>query len=169
MDVHDKLDEIVKYVESARAMPMSSSSVVNRTDLLSQLRALRDMLPAALQEADQLLDEREELLARARSDADALVRTGQQEREHLVAEHEVLTAAQTRAEETLTAATAKADELNREVDDYVDAKLAHLELAVEKILETVRQGRDRLRQTSSYADLANTGAPDEDIGPSDRV
>ena len=169
MDVHDKLDEIVKYVESARAMPMSSSSVVNRTELLSQLRALRDMLPAALQEADQLLDEREELLARARSDADALVRTGQQEREHLVAEHEVFTAAQTRAEETLTAATAKADELNREVDDYVDAKLAHLELAVEKILETVRQGRDRLRQTSSYADLANTGAPDEDIGPSDRV
>ena len=169
MDVHDKLDEIVKYVESARAMPMSSSSVVNRTELLSQLRALRDMLPAALQEADQLLDEREELLARARSDADALVRTGQQEREHLVAEHEVLTAAQTRAEETLTAATAKADELNREVDDYVDAKLAHLELAVEKILETVRQGRDRLRQTSSHADLANTGAPDEDIGPSDRV
>lgn len=169
MDVHDKLDEIVKYVESARAMPMSSSSVVNRTELLSQLRALRDMLPAALQEADQLLDEREELLARARSDADALVRTGQQEREHLVAEHEVLTAAQTRAEETLTAATAKADELNREVDDYVDAKLAHLELAVEKILETVRQGRDRLRQTSAYADLANTGAPDEDIGPSDGV
>jgi chromosome segregation ATPase len=169
MDVHDKLDEIVKYVESARAMPMSSSSVVNRTELLSQLRALRDMLPAALQEADQLLDEREELLARARSDADALVRTGQQEREHLVAEHEVLMAAQTRAEETLTAATAKADELNREVDDYVDAKLAHLELAVEKILETVRQGRDRLRQTSSYADLANTGAPDEDIGPTDRV
>jgi chromosome segregation ATPase len=169
MDVHDKLDEIVKYVESARAMPMSSSSVVNRTELLSQLRALRDMLPAALQEADQLLDEREELLARARSDADALVRTGQQEREHLVAEHEVLTAAQTRAEETLTAATAKADELNREVDDYVDAKLAHLELAVEKILETVRQGRDRLRQTSAYADLANTGAPDEDIGPNDRV
>ena len=169
MDVHDKLDEIVKYVESARAMPMSSSSVVNRTELLSQLRALRDMLPAALQEADQLLDEREELLARARSDADALVRTGQQEREHLVAEHEVLTAAQTRAEETLTAAAAKADELNREVDDYVDAKLAHLELAVERILETVRQGRDRLRQTSSYADLANTGAPDEDIGPTDRV
>ena len=126
------------------------------------------MLPAALQEADQLLDEREELLAQARSDADALVRTGQQEREHLVAEHEVL-AAQTRAEETLTAATAKADELNREVDDYVDAKLAHLELAVEKILETVRQGRDRLRTTSSYADLANTEAPDEDIGPSDGV
>ena len=169
MDVHDKLDEIVKYVESARAMPMSSSSVVNRTELLGQLHALRDILPATLQEADQLLDEREQLLAQARSDADALVLTGQEERALLVAEHEVLTEAQTRAEETLTAAAEKADELRREVDDYVDAKLAHLELAVEKILETVRQGRDRLRTTSSYADLANTGAPDEDIGPSDGV
>jgi cell division septum initiation protein DivIVA len=165
MDVHDKLDEIMKYVESARAMPMSSSSVVNRTELLGQLHALRDILPATLQEADQLLDEREQLLAQARSDADALVLTGQEERALLVAEHEVLTEAQTRAEETLTAAAERADELRREVDDYVDAKLAHLELAVEKILETVRRGRDRLSRTSAYAELADTEASERDIGP----
>ena len=164
MDVNDKLDEIVKYVESARAMPMSSSSVVNRTELLGQLRVLRDMLPATLQEADRLLDEREQLLAQARSDADALVVTGQEQRALLVAEHEVLTEAQTRAEETLTAAAATADELRREVDDYVDAKLAHLELAAEKILETVRRGRDRLSRTSAYADLADIEAAGRDIG-----
>jgi cell division septum initiation protein DivIVA len=169
MDVHDKLDEIVKYVESARAMPMSSSSVVNRTELLGQLHALRDMLPATLQEADQLLDQREQLLAQARSDADALVLIGQEERALLVAEHEVLVEAQSRAEETLTTAAAQADKLRREVDDYVDAKLAHFELAVEKILETVRRGRDRLSRASAYADLADTEAVGSEIGPERRV
>jgi chromosome segregation ATPase len=156
MDVNAKLDEIVKYVESARSMPMSSSSVVNRTELLGQLQALRDMLPDTLDEADKLLEEREQLLAQARADAEALVAAGQQERDRLIAEHEVLTAAQTRAEETLVAATTKADELSRGVDDYVDAKLAHLEVAVDRILETVRQGRERLRKTSAYADLATS-------------
>jgi chromosome segregation ATPase len=162
MDVNDKLDEIVKYVESARSMPMSSSSVVNRTELLGQLQALREMLPATLQEADRLLGEREQLLAEAQSEAEALVAAGEQERDRLIAEHEVLSAAQARAEETLAAATAKADDLSRGVDDYVDAKLAHLEVAVDRILETVRQGRKRLRNTTAYSDL-------EELGPDGSV
>jgi chromosome segregation ATPase len=169
MDVNDKLDEIVTYVESARGMPMSSSTVVNRTELLSQLQALRAMLPATLQEADQLLEEREQLLTQARADAEALVAAGQEEREQLVAGHAVLTAAQARAEETVADAAARAEELRREVDDYVDAKLAHLELAVDRILDAVRQGRDRLRKTSAYADLAGSEATGGEIGPADKV
>jgi chromosome segregation ATPase len=165
MDVNDKLDEIVKYVESARSMPMSSSSVINRTELLGQLEALREMLPATLDEADKLLGERAQVLAQAQADADALKTASQEERDRLIAEHEILTAAQTRAEETLAAAAAKADELSRGVDDYVDAKLAHLEVAVDRILDTVRQGRERLRKTSAYADLATADASSP--GPGD--
>ncbi len=165
MDVNDKLDEIVKYVESARSMPMSSSSVINRTELLGQLEALREMLPATLDEADKLLGEREQVLAQAQADADALKTASQEERDRLIADHEILAAAQTRAEETLAAAAAKADELSRGVDDYVDAKLAHLEVAVDRILETVRQGRERLRKTSAYADLATADVSNP--GPGD--
>jgi chromosome segregation ATPase len=159
VDVNDKLDEIVRYVESARSMPMSSSSVINRTELLSQLQALRGMLPSTLQEADRLLGEREEVLGQAQSDAEAVVAAGRAERDQLVAEHEVLTAAQTLAEATLAAATAKADELSRGVDDYVDAKLAHLEIAVDRILETIRQGRERLQKTSAYSELGSGDDP----------
>jgi chromosome segregation ATPase len=166
MDVNDKLDEIVKYVESARSMPMSSSSVVNRTELLGQLQALREMLPATLGAADKLLEEREQLLAQATAEAAALVAASQEERDRLIAEHEVLTAAQTRAEETLAAAMTKADELSRGVDDYVDAKLAHLEVAVDRILDTVRQGRERLRATNAYAELAPTDDPTQGSGGS---
>jgi hypothetical protein len=162
MDVNDKLDEIVKYVESARSMPMSSSSVVNRSELLSQLQALREMLPGTLEEADHLLGEREQMLAAARSEAAALVAHGEKEHDRLIAEHEVLTAAQERAQQTLTAATVKADEISRGVDDYVDAKLAHLEVAVDRILETVRRGRERLQKTSAYGEL-------EELGPNDSV
>jgi ABC-type transporter Mla subunit MlaD len=162
MDVHDKLEEIVKYVEAARSMPMSSSSVINRTELLSQLHALREMLPVTLQEADDLLGERDQVLAQARSDAEELVAAGNDERERLISSHEVLTAAQARAEQTLAEATTKADEISRGVDDYVDAKLAHLELAVDRILETVRQGRARLREASPYAEL-------HELGPGDGV
>ena len=67
MDVHDKLDEIVAYLESARAMPMSSSAVVNRSELLARLDAVRAMLPGSLRAAEMVLDQREELLAEAKA------------------------------------------------------------------------------------------------------
>lgn len=160
MDVHDKIDEIVKYLESARTMPMSSSAVVNRSDLLAMMEALRSTLPGSLRGAEAVLDQREALLAEARTNADGLVAAGEEEQERLVSEHGVLVAAETKAEEVIAAATARADEMRREVDDYVDAKLAHLELAVDKILDTVRQGRERLRGSSAYDELA----ADDSIG-----
>jgi hypothetical protein len=101
-----------------------------------------------------VLDQREALLAEARTNAERLIQTGQQEQERLVSEHAVLMAAEANADEAIASATAKAEETRRQVDDYVDAKLAHLELQVEKILDTVRQGRERLRGSSAYEQLA---------------
>lgn len=164
MDVNDKIDEIVKYVESARSMPMSSSSVVNRAALLGLLQDLREMLPASIHAADDLLGERDHLLAEARAEAEEAVAAAKVERDRLVSEHEVLIEAQARAEETVDAALTRADRLSGEVDDYVDAKLAHLEVAVDKILDTIRNGRERLRETSAYAELATT---DTDNAPAE--
>ena len=153
MDVHDKLDEIVAYLESARAMPMSSSAVVNRSELLARLDAVRAMLPGSLRAAEMVLDQREELLAEAKANAERIIEAATQEQERLVSEHSVLVAAESKAEEIRAAAIAKVDDMRGQVDDYVDAKLAHLELAVDKILDTVRQGRERLRSSNAYGEL----------------
>jgi hypothetical protein len=118
------------------------------------LEELRGMLPGSLRAAEAVLDQREALLAEARTNAERLIQTGQQEQERLVSEHAVLMAAEANADEAIASATAKAEETRRQVDDYVDAKLAHLELQVEKILDTVRQGRERLRGSSAYEQLA---------------
>jgi hypothetical protein len=162
MDVHDKIDEIVTFVESARTMPMSSSAVVNRPGLLGMLEELKSMLPGSLRAAEAVLDQREALLAEARTNAEKLIDAGHEEQERLVSEHGVRVAAEAKAEEVAAAAARKAEEMHREVDDYVDAKLAHLELAVDKILDTVRQGRERLQAgTSAYEELAVEEPPSE--------
>jgi cell division septum initiation protein DivIVA len=145
---------------------MSSSAVVNRTELLSKLDAVRTMLPGSLRAAEMVLDQREALLAEAQAKAERIAESALQEQQRLVSEHGVLVAAETKAEGILAAAIAKADDMRGEVDDYVDAKLAHLEVAVDKILDTVRQGRERLRGTNTYgaigADEDRRGSPLDD-------
>src|SRR5918995_6438457 len=115
MDVHDKIDEIVTFVESARTMPMSSSAVVNRPGLLGMLEELKSMLPGSLRAAEAVLDQREALLAEARTNAERLIQTGQKEQERLVSEHRVLMAAEAKAEEAIASPTPKAEETPRQV------------------------------------------------------
>ncbi len=56
------LTELVELVETARAVPMSSSCVVPREHLLDLLDDLRDVLPAEMDEARRLAAQRDTLI-----------------------------------------------------------------------------------------------------------
>ena len=59
MEIHDKLDELGEVIESARAVPMSASCMVNRADVLALLDQVRRQLPSDLTRADALLADAE--------------------------------------------------------------------------------------------------------------
>ncbi len=56
------LTEMVELVETARALPMSSSCVVPREHMLDLLDGLRDVLPAEMDEARRLAAQRDTLI-----------------------------------------------------------------------------------------------------------
>jgi hypothetical protein len=146
MQAHQKLDEIVAALEGARSLPMSSSVVVNRTELLDLLTELRAMLPGELEEARDVLKRREILLTEATSSAERLLEAAAEERQRMVSEDEVVRAARIEAGEMLQTARDQSEQMSRQVDSYVDAKLAHLEVSVSNILEAVRRGREHLSE-----------------------
>ncbi|MBD0292689.1 MAG: hypothetical protein ICV70_03820 [Jiangellaceae bacterium] len=154
MDVHDQLDELETYVQSVRALPMLSYVVANRPELLAKLAAVRGSLPKSLKDAETLLAERAGFLAQAEAAADRVVAAGRAEHARLVSEQEVLSEARHRGEQAVADAMAMAERIRQDADEYVDAKLAQLEVAAVKIVDTVRRGREQLRHTSAYQELA---------------
>jgi hypothetical protein len=97
VEVHDKLDEITRYVEDARAMPMSASALVNRAELLVLLDELRDLIPEELHHADLLLSDRDAVVAQGRAEAEQLLTQAQAEHDRLVEQTEVVESARQRA------------------------------------------------------------------------
>ena len=162
MKIHDKLDEIVAFIESARGLPMSSSVVVNKAELARLLDELRGLFPDDLLEAQAVLERREHILTEAVANAERLLTAAEEEKQRLVADEEVLRQARIEAGTVLQSARAESEHMAREIDGYVDAKLAHLEVSITKLLDTVRQGRDHLAEPGLYNDLA---APDEPEAP----
>jgi F0F1-type ATP synthase membrane subunit b/b' len=138
------LDALTDIVERARAMPMSSSVLVNRNEALDLIDELREALPTQLTRADEVLSDADHVLEGAQAEAEDIIRTARERAAQLVDEQQVVLQAEARARETVAEAEATAAKLRREADDYCDRRLAEFEIDLGKIITQVQAGRAKL-------------------------
>nr|WP_297425157.1 hypothetical protein [uncultured Actinotalea sp.] len=138
------LDALEQAVGQARAMPMSSSVLVNRAELLDLLAQARSILPGQLARADELLADADAVLEDGRREAEEIVAAARERAAELVGEQEVVRAAERRAEEIVAEAEGVAAGLRRDADDYCDRRLADFEIDLGKVLAQVQAGRAKL-------------------------
>lgn len=169
MDLATRIGQLEEMVREAKSMPLSSSALLNRDEVLELIEQLRDSVPDEVKQARWIVKDREELLAKARRDAEAMVEEGRQEQLRLASHEEVVQRSHTEAARIVSEAEDEARKLRLEAEDYVDAKLAQLEGALQKILEDmiatngslsrvidqVQAGREKLRgsQPTTNAEL----------------
>ena len=153
MDVQERLDELAVLIEDAKAMPLSASCLVNRAQVLDLIDEIRQLLPESVARADELLADREAVVQDGRREADRLLERARGEADRMVTEHEVYLAAVGESQAMRAEATEETARMRMETDDYIDAKLATFEIALNKTLQTVDRGRERLR-SQVYEDLA---------------
>ena len=154
MDVHDLLNEITATVSAAKAMPMSASCLVNRTEMLESLERLRHALPVSLDHANALLSDRDAVLSSGREEAERMLEAARAEREQLLEQTDVVVAARERADEVAKQAQVEATRLLADADDYVDRKLGEFEVVLGQLGSQVNNGRERLaaRRTADLGD-----------------
>ena len=185
--VPDALDELVALVESARAMPLSSSCVLPREEALDLLDELRAALPPALEDAREVMAAREELLGQARDRRDRITTEAREEADRVLAAARdaadrtladaratavrmvsadgVRRAAEAEARGILQAAEDRACRLRADADAYADERLAVLEDTLARLLGTVERGRDLLSRSEiagagGIGDAGGIGVPD---------
>lgn len=158
MDVQDRLDELAVLIEDAKAMPLSASCIVNRQQVLDLIEEIRLLLPEAVHRADELLADREAVVQDGRREADRILERARADADRMVSQHEVYLAAVSEAQALREDVAEETARKRRETDDYIDAKLATFEITLQKTLQTVERGRDRLR-SQMYEELAPETEP----------
>jgi len=168
VDISARLQQIEEIVLEAKSMPLSSSVLVNKEEMLELLEATRGELPEEIKHARWVVKDREELLSKARRDGEALVSRGQEEQARLVSEQEVVRTARDEAERLLSEAREEARQIRLEAEDYVDAQRAQFEIALEKIrgdversIAQTQRGRDKLRGVSPAQEQFGAPEPEE--------
>lgn len=78
MDLEDALDYLAKMIENARAMPLSTSCLVDRPEALALIGEIREMTARELQRAKLVLRDRDAIRAEALREAEAIRREAQE-------------------------------------------------------------------------------------------
>jgi cell division septum initiation protein DivIVA len=132
--VFESLDALVTVVEEARSFPMTANCVVPRGDVLELLDDVREALPAELDDAQDVLDRRDEIIGTAEQEAARTRAAAQSEADELRA------GARTEAEEALAQARHEAERI-----------VAEARRAATSVADAARDEADRLAAAGQAA------------------
>lgn len=144
MDSIEKLNTAITLVEEARGVPLSASCVVHRSEMLEILDGARESLPQDLSRAEEILVKRDSLMEEGRSSSEQLIASAREEVARMIEQTAIVQAARDEAQRILDDARALAADERAEVESYIDGRLATLEVILNKTMDAVARGRDRL-------------------------
>jgi len=152
MDSIEKLNTAIAVVEEARGVPLSASCVVHRGEMLEILEGARDFLPVDLDGAESIIADRDRIIEEGRMSAESMIASAREDVARMVEQTSIVQAARDEAQRILHEAREIAEDERREVEAYIDGRLATLEVILNKTMDAVARGRERLE-----------GADDKDI------
>jgi cell division septum initiation protein DivIVA len=144
MDSIEKLYTAITLVEEARGVPLSASCVVHRSEMLEILDGAREALPQDLFRAEDILAKRDALVEEGRSSSEQMIASAREEVARMIEQTAIVQAARDEAQKILDDARAQAADERAEVESYIDGRLATLEVILNKTLDAVARGRERL-------------------------
>ena len=152
MDSIEKLNTAITLIEEARSVPLSASCVVHRGEILEILEGARDILPTDLHTAEDIINERDRIIEEGRISAESMIATAREDVARMVEQTAIVQSARDEAQRILDDARDIAAQEREEVEAYIDGRLATLEVILNKTMDAVARGRERLE-----------GANDKDV------
>ena len=149
MNVNELLDTIEDTLEESTSMPLSGGKrLVDVEKVRDYLDDIRANLPGELRQAQQIVNDRAQIVDTANAQAQAIVKKAEERARILVSDAEIVKAAQQRAAEITAAAQSESRTLRQTVTDYCDNMLKTTEEAMVENAALVKNVRANLRQNA---------------------
>ena len=149
MNVNELLDTIEDALEESASVPLSGGKrIVDVEQIRGYLDEVRAALPGELRQAQQIVNDRAQIVDSANAQAQAIVKKAEERARILVSDAEIVKAAQQRAAEITVAAQTEARTLRQTVTDYCENMLRTTEDTMVENAAQVKNIRNSLRQNA---------------------
>ena len=125
---------------------------MHRGEMLELLDEARAALPNDLESAQKLIAARDAIIEEGRVSAEQMIAMAREDVARMVEQTSIVQMARDEARKILDEARTLGDQEKQEVEEYIDGRLATLEVILNKTQDAVARGRERL-----------AGANDKDV------
>jgi hypothetical protein len=123
--------------------------MVDEDRMLDIIDQMRIAIPEEVKKAQQLLGQRDRVLAQAQEEANRTLEIARQKADQLVSKDMVMQETQRRADQLLAQARAEAETTRADADDYVIQSLTQLQEELERIANQVNNGIRTVKEEQS--------------------
>ncbi len=145
MDILHLVDRLEEIFNTGRNIPFTHRLLIDEDRVLDLIDQMRVSIPEEVKKAQQVIAQRDRLLAQAQEEAQRTVALAKEKGDQLVERDTIVMAAQNRADQILQTAKADADAIRTDADDYALDVLSKLEAELVKSLQQVRNGVLKLK------------------------
>lgn len=149
MRVDDLILELQDMVNNARVMPLSKDKkvLVSGERIFDILDEMEDTLPSEIRQAKNIVADREQIIAEAKSNGEEIIRQAEERRKVMVSEHEITHAAEAQAREIIADAKKKANDITKAANSYVDDIMKRTDEAVTACAKDISAIGQDIRKT----------------------
>lgn len=145
MDILHLVDRLEELLNESKSMPLTRKLLVDEGRLLDLIDQMRLAVPEEIKSSQQILNQKERIIAQAHEEARRTIELAQQQSDKLVEKDMISQRAESYAEDVKRRAKEETRQIMREADEYAVNSLEHLEVELTKILTQVRNGIHTLK------------------------
>ncbi|HLA07697.1 MAG TPA: hypothetical protein VJ022_09660 [Anaerolineales bacterium] len=140
MDILQLIDRLEELFNESKNIPLTRNVMVDEDRMLDIIDQMRIAIPEEVKKAQQLLGQRDRVLAQAQEEANRTLELARQKADQLVMKDVITQEGQRRAEQILAQARTDAENTRTDADDYVMRSLTQLQAELERISNQVANG-----------------------------
>jgi len=161
MDILHLVDRLEELFNESRPIWLTHSVIVDEDRMLDLIDQMRVAIPEEVKKAQQVLSQRDRILAQAQEEANRTLTLAREKSEALVEQSQITQAAKVRATEIEDQAGIESEKARREADNYVIDTLARLEAHLERAINQARNGIYALQSVGQLPPADEAGSTTE--------
>ncbi|MGD2057553.1 MAG: hypothetical protein PVI04_02380 [Anaerolineales bacterium] len=166
MDILHLVDRLEELFNESRPIPLTHSVIVDEDRMLEIIDQMRISVPDEVKKAQQVLAQRDRVLAQAQEEANRTVKIAKEKGDEIISRDAIVDGAQARAEQIIAQARADAEALRMEADEYIIEALGALESELTRLLNQARNGIAKLNvEKQRFVESDVEGPPEAEEQP----
>ena len=146
MDILHLVDRLEELLNQSRPFLFTHNVLIDEDRMLDIIDQMRMAVPDEVKKAQQLMAQRDRILAQAQEEANRTIAIAREKSDQLVERDAIVQAAQARADQLIAQAHLDAEKTRKDADQYVLDSLTRLAVEMDRLLTQVRNGIRTLQQ-----------------------